>query len=100
MRVLMREEAMCRLSSLNSRCVLWAGLALAGASLGVAVAGQARGAQPPAQAAAAQAPQPAFGEPVNIYARNPFAPPREDGEIHSLHVSGQVWLLTGEPGGA
>jgi cyclase len=40
-----------------------------------------------------------FGEPVNLYGPNdPYAPPREDGEIHLLHVRGQVWLLRGEPG--
>ena len=43
--------------------------------------------------------RPGFGEPVNLYGPNdPYAPPREDGEIHLLHVRGQVWLLTGEPG--
>jgi glyoxylase-like metal-dependent hydrolase (beta-lactamase superfamily II) len=82
---------------------LWVVLGLvAVVGLGVAVAGQARGGQtPPAQAAASQAPQPAFGEPVNIWPpNNPYAPPREDGEIHPKHVAGQVWLLTGEPGGS
>ena len=61
-------------------------------SLGVGVAGQQRAAETP--------PQPEFGNPVNIYTNNAYAPPREDGEIHSSHVRGQVWLLTGEPGGA
>ncbi|MGB7219291.1 MAG: MBL fold metallo-hydrolase [Vicinamibacterales bacterium] len=87
---------------LTSRRALWAGLMLVVASLGVAVAGQGRGgaapqAPPPA---AAQAPQSGFGEPVNIYARNPYAPPRGDGEIHAEHVAGQVWIMTGQPGGS
>ncbi len=78
-----------------SRRALWAGLGLAAASLVVDVAGQVRAAGTPPQAQ-----QPAFGDPVNIYAGNVYAPPREDGEIHPSHVRGQVWLLTGEPGGA
>src|SRR5579871_1278535 len=86
-----------RAVSLASRRAFWAGLGLV-ASLAVAVAGQGRG-QPP------QAPQqtarPGFGEPVNIYSpNNPYAPPREDGEIHSEYVRGQVWVMTGEPGGS
>ena len=48
-----------------------------------------------------QTAQPGFGEPVHIYPpNNPYAPPREDGEIHPEHVRGQVWVLTGEPGGS
>lgn len=78
-----------------SRRALRVGFGLAAASLGVVVAGQGRGAQAPPQAA-----QSAFGEPVNIYARNPYAPPRGDGEIHAEHVAGRVWVLTGEPGGS
>ena len=47
----------------------------------------------------AQERQPGFGEPVNLYGpNNPYAPPREDGEIHLSHVRGQIWLMTGEPG--
>src|SRR5215472_6890309 len=38
--------------------------------------------------------------PVNIYANNIYAPPRQDGEIHPERVRGQVWLLNGEPGGS
>src|SRR5262245_39753284 len=38
-------------------------------------------------------------DPVNIYANNVYTPPRGDGEIHAERVRGQVWLLTGEPGG-
>jgi glyoxylase-like metal-dependent hydrolase (beta-lactamase superfamily II) len=71
---------------------VWPGLAIA-ASLAVGVAGQERAATPP------RTPQPAFGDPTNIYANNPYAPPREDGEIHPEHVRGQAWVLTGEPGG-
>ena len=73
----------------------WAVLGLT-ASVAVGVAGQQRAAETPAQAR-----QPDFGSPVNIYPPNDvYAPPREDGEIHASHVRGQVWLLTGEPGGA
>jgi glyoxylase-like metal-dependent hydrolase (beta-lactamase superfamily II) len=42
----------------------------------------------------------AMGSPVNIYAGNAYALPRQDGEIHPERVRGQLWLLTGEPGGA
>jgi cyclase len=73
-----------------SRRAISAGLVLA-ASLAVGVDGQER---------AAQTRQTAFGDPINIYANNPYAPPREDGEIHPEHVRGQAWVLTGEPGGA
>lgn len=90
------------MKTLNVRRAVRAGLALAAASLAVAFAGQLRAAQAPAQGAqAAQrgpAGAPAKGEPVNIYARNAYAPPPEDGEIHPEHVNGQVWVLTGEPG--
>src|SRR5437016_1090114 len=71
-----------------------AGLGLA-VSLGVGILGQQRPAETPAQT-----PQPDFGNPVNTYANDVYTPPREDGEIHPSHVRGQVWLLTGEPGGA
>jgi len=89
--------------SFPSRRALWAAaLGLATASLAVGVAGQVRAARTPAQApqpAPPQAPQQAFGEPVNIYtAKNAYAPSAEDGEIHPSRVSGQVWLMTGEPG--
>jgi len=87
------EQDDVRARSLASRRALWVGLGLA-ATIAVAVAGQGRGAQP----APPTGPQPAFGEPVNIYANNPYALPREDGEIHPEHVRGQVWLMTGEPG--
>ena len=81
-----------------SRRALLVGLGLGlAASLAVAVAGQGRG-QPQAPQ---QTAQPGFGEPVHIYPpNNPYGPPREDGEIHPEHVRGQVWVLTGEPGGA
>ena len=70
--------------SLASPRGLGAGIAMA-ASLAVRVATQS----------------PAFGSPVNIYAPNAvYTPQREDGEIHAAHVRGQVWLLTGEPGGS
>src|SRR5580765_4336559 len=80
-----------------SRRALWVGLGLGlAASLAVAVAGQGRG-QPQAPQ---QTAQPGFGEPVHIYPpNNPYAPPREDGEIHPEHVRGQIWVLTGQPGG-
>jgi cyclase len=39
-------------------------------------------------------------DPVNIYANNVYAAPPRDGEIHAYRVRGQVWLLTGEPGGS
>ena len=83
---------------LASPRAVWAAAALAAASLAVAVSGQGRGGQTP-QPVPSRTSQPAFGDPVNIYANNPYAPPREDGEIHLEHVRGQVWLLTGEPGG-
>src|SRR5262245_45699652 len=38
--------------------------------------------------------------PVNTYAGTAYALPRGDGEIHPEHVRGQVWLLTGVPGGS
>jgi glyoxylase-like metal-dependent hydrolase (beta-lactamase superfamily II) len=38
--------------------------------------------------------------PVNIYANNAYAPPGSDGEIHPERIRGQLWLLTGEPGGS
>jgi cyclase len=50
------------------------------------------------QVMAQQPADPAAGAPVNLYANNPYAPPRADGEIHAEHVRGGVWLLTGEPG--
>ena len=65
------------------------------ASLAVGIAAQERAGATPSRTQ-----QPAFGDPINIYANNPYAPPREDGEIHPEHVRGQAWLLTGEPGGA
>ena len=90
------ERGVVRAVSLASRCALWTGLGLAAASLAVGVASQERAAQTPPQA-----PQPAFGEPVNIYApNNVYVPPAEDGEIHPSRVRGQVWLMTGEPGGS
>lgn len=49
---------------------------------------------------AADAPQPSrLGEPVNRYAAdaNVYAL-YEPGEIQAWHVSGKVWLLTGQPG--
>jgi cyclase len=78
--------------------IFWTALGLA-AGLAVAVAGQARGGGAAPQAPPSAAP-PGFGEPVNIYANSAYAPPREDGEIHAEHVRGQVWVLTGEPGGS
>ena len=86
-----RGLILCRMRTCL-RAVL-AGLVLA-ATLAVGAAGQERAATP------ARTPQPAFGDPTNIYANNPYAPPREDGEIHPEHVRGQAWVLTGEPGGA
>src|SRR4051812_10261729 len=94
-----REGAIRAAAFASRRRVIWAGVGLAAASLAAVVAGQGRGGQTPQQAAAQTSP-PGFGEPVNIYANNPYAPPREDGEIHPAHVSGQVWVLTGEPGAA
>jgi cyclase len=89
------ERGAVRARSFASRRALCVALGLT-ASVAVGVAGQQRAAETPAQAR-----QPDFGSPVNIYAPNDvYAPPREDGEIHSSHVRGQVWLLTGEPGGA
>src|SRR5579862_3890641 len=95
------KRGAARAVSLGSRRVLWvAGLGLA-ASLAVGGAGH-----PQASQASPQVPQPAtaapaFGEPVNIYTGNrAYALPREDGEIHPSHVGGQVWLMTGEPGGS
>ncbi len=53
-----------------------------------------------AQVIAQQPAAPAAGMPVNTYANNIYAPSRGDGDIHPQHVRGQVWLLSGEPGGA
>jgi len=91
------ERGAVRAVSQAYRRAVWAALGLT-ASLAVAVAGQARVAAQTTPRAA----QPAMGEPVNVYApnANPYAPPREDGEIHSQQVRGQVWLMTGEPGEA
>ena len=94
------ERGAVRAVSLAFRCALWAGLGLA-ASLAVAVAGQVRAAQMPHQEPQPATADPAMGEPANIYApNNVYAPPREDGEIHPWHVHGQVWVMTGEPGGS
>src|SRR3954470_19167168 len=71
-----------------------AGLGLA-VSVGVVVSVHERAPDTPPQG-----PQPDFGGPVNIYASDVYAPPREDGEIHPSPVRGQVWVLTGEPGEA
>jgi glyoxylase-like metal-dependent hydrolase (beta-lactamase superfamily II) len=89
------KRGAARAVSLASRSAWWAGLGLAAASLAVVGAGQER-----AAGTLPQTPQPAFGDPVNIYASNAYAPPREDGEIHPEHVRGQVWVMTGEPGGS
>ncbi len=81
-----------RAGSLASRRAWWAGLGLVAASLTVAVAGQQRPAGTPPQAA-----QPAFGEPVNLYApsADPYAPPQGNGEIQPWHMRGRVWLMAG-----
>src|SRR5260221_9046571 len=94
------KRGAARAVSLVSRRAVWAGLGLAAASLAVAVGGQATRAKSP-QAPQPTAGAPAFGEPVNIYVANKaYAPPAEDGEIHPEHIRGQVWILTGEPGGS
>ncbi len=83
-----------RAASLVFRGALWAGLGLTLVTLSVRVIGQegAGGGTP-------QGAPPGWAEPVNLYGpNNPYAPPREDGEIHPLPVRGQVWLLGGEPG--
>ena len=81
------ERGAVRAISLVSRRALWAGLGLAAASLAVAFAGQTSRARCPSHnrrrhsAATARL---GLGSPVNIYApNNPYAPPREDGEIHA-----------------
>jgi glyoxylase-like metal-dependent hydrolase (beta-lactamase superfamily II) len=102
------ERSATRAVSLVSRRALWAGLGLAASlavTLGVQTSGVAMSQEPqpttPEPATQAARGASAFGEPVNLYGpNNPYAPPREDGEIHQAHVRGQVWLLTGEPGGS
>jgi hypothetical protein len=86
------ERGAVRAVSVAFHHALWAGFGLALASVAIVVAGQARAAEP----------QPAMGDPVNLYAPNAgvYAPPHEDGEIHPQHVLGQIWLMTGEPGGS
>lgn len=79
------------------RRAIWAGLGLAAVSVTIAFAAQAA-AQAPRQGS--QSPDPTMGAPVNIYANDVYAPAREDGEIRPERVRGQVWVLTGEPGGS
>jgi cyclase len=93
MHIFSSERGAARARSFASRRTWWAGLVLlAAASFYVAVAGQEKTAQKPPQA-----PQPAFGDPVNLYARNtdPYAPPQGDGKIQPWHVRGRVWLMAG-----
>jgi glyoxylase-like metal-dependent hydrolase (beta-lactamase superfamily II) len=53
-----------------------------------------------AQQAASPSPDDTFGKPVNLYARNadPYGLKPQDGELRALHVAGQIWLITGQPG--
>jgi cyclase len=72
------------------RSTRWATLGVIALSIAVPNSLGAQATPPPAK--------PAFGEPVNIYANNPYGPAPQDGEIHAYHVGGQVWLMTGQPG--
>jgi glyoxylase-like metal-dependent hydrolase (beta-lactamase superfamily II) len=77
----------------NSRRPSLTALGLMAASFAV-TASHARAAEVPGPAS-----QPAFGEPVNLYApdANVYAS-HQDGQIHSWHAHGRVWLMAGEPG--